>query len=520
MDKKEKEKKEKKGKKALKEAIADVETAIELLEEATVETITAPIAGEDNASEEITEPDPTEEPEKKEEKDGSVWSMLDEETRKAVMDFAPGYIEFLNTAKTEREVTDFVCQVAAEHGFSPLEKAKKLHAGQKLLFRWKNKVSALIVIGEEPIENGCCLIASHADAPRIDLKANPAYEADGFALLKTHYYGGIRKYQWLAIPLALHGVVVKKDGSVININIGEKDEDPVFTITDLLPHLAQKQAVKKVQEFVSGEDLNLLIGSFDENNGKDPVKKQVLALLKEQYGIEEKDFTTAELEIVPAIPARHVGLDNSLIGGYGQDDRISVYTSLQAALEIENPKHTAITLFVDKEEIGSYGNTGLSSLLLETLYAELLHRTGKDDYYTLRKALNQSFALSADVNAAVDPNYPEVFEKMNCSFAGKGVVLTKFTGSRGKSGSNDANPEYMGALRALFDQHEAAWQIGELGKVDLGGGGTVALYLAFFGIETVDCGAALLGMHSPFEISSKVDVYMAYKAYKAFLQEF
>ncbi len=470
---------------------------------------------ENKKAKKTAEAAPTEEKE-----EGSLWSGLNAKTRQAVMDFAPGYISFLNTAKTEREVTEFVKATAAGHGFTPLEDAKKLHPGQKLLFTWKNKVSALVIVGEEPIENGCCVIASHADAPRVDLKANPVYEADGFAYFKTHYYGGIRKYQWLAIPLALHGVVVKKDGTVINVCIGEKPEDPVFTMTDLLPHLAQNQVNKKAGEFVTGEGLNLLIGSFDENDGKDPVKKQVLTLLKDQYQIEEKDFTSAELEIVPAMPARHLGLDSSMVGGYGQDDRISVYTSLMAALEVKNPKHTAITIFVDKEEIGSYGNTGLSSLLLESLYVELLHRCGKDDYYSLRQAMNHSFALSADVNAGVDPNYADVFEKLNCSFLGRGVVVTKFTGSRGKSGSNDANPEFIGALRKLFDENEAGWQIGELGKVDIGGGGTVALYLAYFGIETIDCGAALLGMHSPFEVSSKVDIYMAYKAYKAFLQDF
>ncbi|HEX3012065.1 MAG TPA: aminopeptidase, partial [Syntrophomonadaceae bacterium] len=393
--------------------------------------------------------------------------------------------------------------------------------GQKLIITSKGKVWALVVVGKEPLEKGLNIIASHIDSPRLDLKPRPLYEADGMVLFKTHYYGGIKKYQWVAMPLALHGVVVKKDGKVVNIVLGEDKDDMVFTIADLLPHLAKDQMDKKMAEAVKGEALNVLIGSRPTAEGdNDPLKQQVLKLLKDKYDIEEDDFTSAELELVPAHDAREIGFDRSMIGAYGQDDRVSAYTSLISTLEVENPGRTAVCLFVDKEEIGSTGNTGLQSLVIENLVAELMHLTGNNDYYSLRKALVNSYALSADVNSAVDPNYPDVFEKMNNSFMGNGIVLTKYTGSRGKYDSNDANPEFLGQMRKLFDDNEVIWQIGELGKVDIGGGGTVAQYMARYGMEVVDCGVALLGMHSPFEVASKADVYMAYKAYKAFLQNF
>jgi aspartyl aminopeptidase len=378
-----------------------------------------------------------------------------------------------------------------------------------------------VIVGQQPLEKGLNIIASHIDSPRLDLKPRPLYEADGMALFKTHYYGGIKKYQWVAMPLALHGVVVKKNGTVVNIVLGENKDDMVFTIADLLPHLAKDQMDKKMTEAVKGEALNVLIGSRPIADGEsDPLKLQILNLLKEKYDIEEDDFTSAELELVPAYEAREIGFDRSMVGAYGQDDRISAYTSLISTLETENPGRTGVCLFVDKEEIGSTGNTGLQSLVIENLVAELLHLAGITDYYTLRKVLAESYALSADVNSAVDPNYPDVFEKMNNSFMGNGIVLTKYTGSRGKSDSNDANPEFLGQIRKLFDDNGVVWQIGELGKVDIGGGGTVAQYMARYGMEVVDCGAALLGMHSPFEVASKADVYMSYKAYKAFLQNF
>jgi len=454
-------------------------------------------------------------------KDRSCWPGLDEEKIQAAYNFNDGYIDFLTQVKTEREATEQICRLAGEKGFMAIEKVDSIKAGDKILITNKAKVAALAVIGSQPLEEGFNLVVSHIDSPRLDLKARPAYEADGMALLKTHYYGGIKKYQWPSMPLALHGVVVKKDGRVIKVVIGESAGDPVFTISDLLPHLAKDQMEKKMSEAIKAESLNALVGSRPQADcDNDPIKTHVMKLLQEQYDIEEDDLTSAELQLVPAYPAREVGLDRSMVGAYGQDDRVCAYSSLMAALEVEQPIRSAICLFVDKEEIGSCGNTGLQSLLIENIVAEIMHKAGNDNYYSLRQALARSSALSADVNAAVDPNYPEVFEKMNCSFLTHGVVVTKYTGSRGKSNSNDANPEFIARIRSLFDEAGVVWQVGELGKVDIGGGGTVAQYIAHYGMEVVDCGVALLGMHSPFEVASKLDVYMAYLGYKAFMQKF
>lgn len=450
----------------------------------------------------------------------NAWTRMSEAEVKAAYHFNEGYIDFLSRAKTEREAVDYIAGLAREKGFKRLAEIDAIVPGQKIYFEKKGKVCALIVVGEEPLAQGVNLVASHIDSPRLDLKARPLYEADGQALLKTHYYGGIKKYQWLAIPLALHGVVVKPDGQVIKLSVGEDSDDLVFTISDLLPHLAKDQMEKKLGEAIKGEGLNALVGSRPGESERDPFKAYIADILKERYGIEEDDFTSAELELVPAGPAREVGLDRSMIGAYGQDDRVCAYTSLVAALEVEKPRRTAITLFADKEEIGSTGNTGLQSLLIENLMAELLHKTGETSYFAVRQSLMASYCLSADVNAAIDPNYPEVFEKMNNSFMGNGLVVTKFTGSRGKSGSSDANPEFLAAIRQLFDGNGVTWQVGELGKVDIGGGGTVAQYIAHYGMEVLDCGVAVLGMHSPFEVVSKADVYMGYKGYKAFLQSF
>lgn len=459
--------------------------------------------------------------EKNKKKQQDCWSKMNAGEIKASDTFNAGYIDFLSQVKTEREAVEYICQLAQGKGFKALQDLTAIKAGDKILINFKSKVAALAIIGQEPLENGVNLLASHIDSPRLDLKPRPAYEADGMAMLKTHYYGGIKKYQWLAMPLALHGVVVKKDGQIINIQIGEKPEDPVFTIADLLPHLAKDQMEKKMSEAISGESLNALVASRPLNDKDDEaIKARAMSILKEQYDIEEDDFTSAELQFVPAYSAREVGLDRSLVGAYGQDDRVSAYASLMAALEVEKPLKTALCLFVDKEEIGSSGNTGLQSLIIENLVAELMHKAGSSDYYSLRKALAASSALSADVNAAVDPNHPEVFEKMNCSFLSQGVVVTKYTGSRGKYDSNDANPEFLARIRKLFDDAGVVWQVGELGKVDIGGGGTVAQYMARYGMEVVDCGVALLGMHSPFEVASKADVYMSYKGYKAFMQDF
>lgn len=457
----------------------------------------------------------------KEELKNNAWVQMSEEEIQASYLFADGYMNFLDQAKTERESIAYMRQAAHHHGFVSLDKVDKALPGQKIFVEQKGKISAMLVVGQKPLEEGVNLIVSHVDTPRLDLKPRPLYEAESLALLKTHYYGGIKKYHWLAMPLALHGVVVKKDGTVVEIRLGEKEEELVFTIADLLPHLAKEQMEQKMGEAIKGESLNALVGSRpDLESSKDPVKSAVLQLLKQQYDIEEDDFTSAELQFVPAFKARHVGLDRSLVGGFGQDDRVCAYTSLRAVIDADRPVRTAICLFADKEEIGSTGNTGLQSLIVENLVAELMQKFGSSDYYAVRRALARSNALSADVNGAVDPNYPDVFEKMNNSYLGRGVVMTKYTGSRGKYDSNDANPEYVGQIRRLFDDNRVIWQVGELGKVDAGGGGTVAQYVARYGMEVVDCGPAILGMHSPFEVSSKADIYMSYKAYRAFLQSF
>lgn len=449
----------------------------------------------------------------------NAWKSMDEKQVQAAFEFCRGYVDFLNTVKTEREAVNFISQAARKCGFVPLDEIDKIKPGQKVLIQNKGKVCGLAVIGHD-LGEGFNLVASHIDSPRLDLKPRPLYEADGLALFKTHYYGGIKKYQWLAIPLAMHGVVVKKDGSIVNISLGEVNDEFSFTITDLLPHLAKDQMEKKMVNAVKGEDLNIIVGSRPGDQEKEPIKEQLADLIKEKYGLEEDDFISAELEMVPAFKATEIGLDRSMVGAYGQDDRVCAYTSLMAALSVDKPERTALCLFVDKEEIGSMGNTGLQSLIIENIMVELMHKSGKDDYYSTRKALKSSCALSADVNAAVDPNYPEVYEKMNCSFLGEGIAMSKYTGARGKYDSSDANPEFVGKVRKLFDDNKVKWQVGELGKVDLGGGGTVAQYMARYGMEVVDCGVALLGMHSPFEVSSKADVYMAYEAYKSFLQRF
>lgn len=456
---------------------------------------------------------------KKEERVKNAWLNIDEEERVQAFHLAARYIDFLNQAKTERETADFIENAAREKGFVDLARAKGIAEGQKFLLKYKNKISALVVIGNTPLENGFNIVASHTDAPRLDLKPMPLYETDGMALLKTHYYGGIKKYQWTAIPLALHGVIVKKNGDRLVVRLGEDEQEPAFTISDLLPHLAREQMEKKMSEAVTGEGLNILVGSIPEaGEDKDKIKAAILKLLREKYGIEEDDFTSAELEAVPAFKAREIGFDRSLVGAYGQDDRVSVFTSLEAILALQQPSRTAICIFADKEEIGSTGNTGLRSYFIENLVAELFHRSGRQDYFLVRKALACSHALSADVNSAVDPNYEQVFEKMNNSFLGEGLVVTKYTGSRGKYDASDANPEFVAWIRHLFDENRVTWQVGELGKVDEGGGGTVAQYLARYGMDVLDCGVALLGMHSPFEVASKADIYLAYKGYKVFLE--
>lgn len=457
-------------------------------------------------------------------KQKSVWDKFTDEDVKKAFDFSEDYKTFLNASKTEREFAFNAEKAAQDACFVSVEKllkdGKKLAPGAKVYFINKKKSAVFAVIGKQPLSEGTNILGSHIDSPRIDLKQNPLYEETDFALFKTHYYGGIKKYQWLTLPLAIHGVVIKKDGTQVDIVIGENDDDPVFTITDLLPHLAQEQMQKKMNEFITGEGLNVLLGSmpYKDEKVKDKVKLNILSILNKRYGIVEEDFLSAELEMVPAQKARDVGFDKSMIGAYGHDDRVCAYPALRAILEEKNvPDRTSVCLLTDKEEIGSTGNTGAQSQILQDFLANLIFLT--DDNYSglkLRSCLTKSKMLSADVNAAVDPNYESVYEKNNATYLGRGIAIQKYTGSKGKYDASDANAEFLAEVRKLFDDNNIVWQTGELGKVDIGGGGTIALYDANLGIEVVDCGLAVLSMHSPFEIISKMDLYAMLNAYKVF----
>ncbi|HIZ19398.1 MAG TPA: aminopeptidase [Firmicutes bacterium] len=429
--------------------------------------------------------------------------------------YCTGYIDFLNASKTEREAVNWAVREAEARGFAPFDRQKPLKAGDKVYYNNRGKALMLAVIGSRPITDGVSIAAAHIDSPRLDLKPNPLYEDNDLAYFDTHYYGGIKKYQWTAIPLALHGVVAKKDGTSVTVRIGEEPGDPVFCVTDLLPHLADEQMKRPAPQIVKGEDLNILIGSraFRDDEGSELVKLNILNVLHEKYGIVEQDFFSAELEAVPAFPARDVGFDRSLIGAYGHDDRVCAYPALTAIFGTENPDYTAVTLLADKEEIGSEGATGMQSAWLKYFIADIAAAFGEE----ARHVLSSSVCLSADVNAAFDPIYPEVFEKKNAAMINRGVVLTKYTGSRGKSGTSDASAELMARVRRLMDGGDVLWQIGELGKVDAGGGGTVAMYIANLNVDTVDLGVPVLSMHAPFEIVSKLDVYMAHKAFTALL---
>ena len=434
-----------------------------------------------------------------------------------------GYRDYLDRGKTERECAKISVEMAKAAGYVDLKECiksgKKLKAGDKIYAVWMDKTVALFNIGTDPIEEGINILGAHIDSPRIDVKQNPLYESDDFAYLDTHYYGGIKKYQWVAIPLAIHGVVAKTDGSIVNIVIGEDEKDPVFCITDLLIHLAADQMEKKGSKVVEGENLDILMASKPlEGKEKEAVKEQVLKLIKDKYGIEEEDFISAELEVVPAGKARNAGIDNSMIMAYGQDDRVCAYTSLVAMLETKNVKKTACTLLVDKEEIGSVGATGMRSKFFENTMAEVLNLMGYGTELSLRRCLASSRMLSSDVSAAYDPAYAAAFEKKNAAFFGRGIVFNKFTGSRGKSGSNDANAEYLAAIRAVLDAKNVCYQTAELGKVDIGGGGTIAYILSLYGMEVVDCGVAVLNMHAPWEMTSKADIYETKKGYQAFLE--
>ncbi len=454
-----------------------------------------------------------------------IWTSVKPTEKKRIFAFAEEYRRFLSTAKIEREAVTAIVNFAERKGFKPLEKAKRYQPGAKLYAVNRNKNVALIVLGQQPIENGVNIVAAHIDSPRLDLKQNPLYEDSDtqLALLKTHYYGGIKKYQWVSTELAIHGRVITSDGRTIDLCIGEKPEDPVFTIADLLPHLARETLAKrKASEAIKGEELNVLLGSIpvDDENAKQKVKLWVLDYLNKEYGIVEEDFTSAEIEIVPAGPARDVGLDRSMIGGYGQDDRSCAYTAMRAICDAKAPERTAIAIFFDKEEIGSESNTAVQSKFVESVIGDIiaLARPNYNDWL-LRKVLQRSSAISADVNAGVNPTFKDVHELNNASKLGYGIVITKFTGHGGKYAANDANAEYVSKIRALLNKAKIPWQIGELGKVDIGGGGTVAKFLARHNMDIVDAGPALLGMHSLFEVSNKADIYYTYRAYLEFFNK-
>lgn len=461
----------------------------------------------------------------------NAWEKYPEQKRKEVFDFAEGYKKFISDCKTERECVRELTAQAKAAGFENLKDiiaaGKPIKTGDKIYAENMGKMMALFVIGKQPLEKGMNILGAHIDSPRLDLKQNPLYEDTDMALLDTHYYGGVKKYQWVTMPLALHGVVVKKDGTLIDINVGEKEEDPVFGISDLLIHLAGEQLDKKAAKVIEGEQLDVLVGSIpfldekekEKEKTKDAVKVNVLNILKEQYNIEEDDFLSAEIEVVPAGKARDYGFDRSMIMGYGHDDRVCAYPSFMAALEAGTCEKTSVCLLVDKEEIGSVGATGMKSKFFLYAVSELLEAMGGYSQIAFNRAMENSKVLSSDVSAAYDPLYASVMEKKNAAYFGKGLVFNKYTGSRGKSGSNDANPEYMAELRRIMDENDVAFQTSELGKVDQGGGGTIAYILANYNMSVIDSGVAVLNMHAPWEIISKVDLYEAKRGYAAFLKE-
>ena len=447
--------------------------------------------------------------------------------REEVFQFAENYRKFISDCKTERECVSFFVEKAEKAGFVNLEKVIAEHtalkAGDRVYANNMGKGMALFVIGKESMEKGMNILGAHIDSPRLDLKQDPLYEDTDFAMLDTHYYGGIKKYQWVTLPLALHGVIAKKDGTVVEVNIGDKPGDPVFGVSDLLIHLSGEQLEKKAAKVIEGENLDLLIGSIpmqtEDEKVKEKVKANIMNLLSKEYGIEEEDFLSAEIEVVPAGEAKDYGFDRSMIMGYGHDDRVCAYPSFEAMLVSENPEITSVCLLVDKEEIGSVGASGMQSRFFENTVAEVMAATGSYSELALRRALANSKVLSSDVSAAFDPNFPSVMTKRNTAYFGKGLVFNKYTGSRGKGGSNDANAEYIGKLRNIMDTNEVSFQTAELGKVDQGGGGTIAYILANYGMNVIDSGVPVLNMHAPWEIISKVDLYEAYRGYIAFLKE-
>ncbi|MFP4000703.1 MAG: aminopeptidase [Thermoplasmata archaeon] len=454
----------------------------------------------------------------------NVWEKMDEEEKKRVFEFADDYRQFLNSSKTERKAVETTEKILRENGFKAISEYEELEPGDKVYYINRNKSIAGAVVGKKDLTQGVNLVTSHIDAPRLDLKARPLYEDQeaSMALLQTHYYGGIKKYQWVSIPLSIQGRVVKEDGTPIDISIGDEPEDPIFVISDLLPHLSKKkQGERKMKEVIKGEELNIIVAGIpiDEEDIDEKVKIKVLQLLNEKYDITEEDFTSAELEIVPAYDSRDVGFDRSMLGGYGHDDRVCAYTSMRALLEFEKPEKTAGIIFFDKEEIGSEGNTGANSELLESFYSELLKKTkGEYTMHQHRKMLDNSKAISGDVSPAVNPSFKGVHDIQNAASFGKGIAINKFTGSGGKYSANDAHAEYVALVRRAFNQNDVAWQTAELGKVDEGGGGTVAKFLAELNIDVIDAGTPVLGMHAPYELISKSDLYHTFKGYEAFLK--
>lgn len=460
----------------------------------------------------------------------NTWEKYDAETAARVDSFCDDYRKFLDDGKTERECIDAIVNTIEDAGYISMEQAvrngKKLSEGDKVYSVWMNKSIAMYRIGKEQIVNGMNILGAHIDSPRLDIKQNPLYEDGGFAYLDTHYYGGVKKYQWVTIPLALHGVIVKKDGSTVIVNIGEEEDDPVFFISDLLIHLSQEQLQKKAGEVIPGEALDIIVGNKpitikkDAEEEKEPVKEAVkqgvLDILKEMYDVEEEDFISAELEVVPAGKAREAGFDRSIILAYGQDDRVCAYTSMRAMLDVEATDRTLCCILVDKEEIGSVGATGMQSRFFENSLAELMNLAGEYSELNMRRCLSRCSMLSSDVSSAFDPSFTGSFDKKNVATLGGGMVFNKFTGSRGKSGSNDANAEYMGHLRAIFEKEDINFQTAELGRVDLGGGGTIAYILALYGMNVIDSGVAVMNMHAPWEATSKADVYETYRGYMAF----
>ncbi|MEI3507904.1 MAG: aminopeptidase [Bacilli bacterium] len=448
------------------------------------------------------------------------FAVITEEEKQTIFSFSDEYLKFLNSCKTERECASFAEDYLKQNGFVNIENKTDLVPGDKVYFINHKKAVYAAAIGSSLLEEGLNFIGAHIDSPRLDLKPNPLYEDGGFALFKTHYYGGIKKYQWTTIPLAIHGVIAKPGGEVININIGEDESDPIFTITDLLPHLAAEQQKKSLANGIAGEDLNLLIGSipYDDEKVSEKIKLNILNILNMKYGIVEKDFISAELEIVPAFRARSLGFDSSMIAAYGQDDRSCAYTALRALSTIKEAKKTAVMILSDKEEVGSMGNTGMESHIFEVFVAELLNKSGQNGHNTLDKTLSNSKMLSADVTSGSDPTYASVDEKKNAAYLGKGIALAKYTGARGKSGASDANAEFVAYVRNILESNNLLYQMSDMGKVDEGGGGTIAYILANKGIDVIDCGVPVLSMHAPYEVTNKFDIYNAYQFYKAFYE--